>query len=88
MNTHTGIGDLRRRVYTMTTTICTFMDEAPGHYDEAHEPHDARPQFGTRVDYEDGDITRHGYACVTCWHTTDESGRFHTDSRLDAQVPA
>jgi hypothetical protein len=84
MNTHTGIGD-RKEVTTVTTdTItCDYMDEAPGHYAEAHEPHDARPQFGARVDYEDGDIVRHGYACVTCWHTTDESGRFHTDQRLD-----
>lgn len=66
---------------------CTFMDEAADHAHDGtetdHAPHDATPDFGQRIDYEDGDIVRHGYECITCHHTTEESGRFHTDPRLD-----
>lgn len=64
-------------------TTCDFMDEAPGHDATEHQPHNALPDYGRRVEYADGDILRYGYSCHTCVHATDESGRFHTDPRLD-----
>jgi len=64
-------------------TTCEYMDEVGVHTDTQHDPHPPAANYGLRVDYEDGDIVRHGYECVICHHVTDGAGLFHTDSRLD-----